>query len=136
MAKKKNPTREELIAENSLLKRQRNVHPIASVLNNLVRWGGLVLISYFIYLSVDALSGQKTVADIGVRFFGEISISTAVAWIFGIGGAGYGLRQRSLRRETTEKLQGRIKHLEKHYDPGRSSSGLTERGETHPKDQL
>ena len=127
-------SRTVLEAENKVLRRVSTTQAIASVLNNLIRWGGLVIISYWIYLSVTALAGKSTMADIGVTVFADIRASEVLSWIFGIGGIGYGWRQKSLRQDTTERLQGRIKAFETEKDPNRSTSGLTERGMTHPKD--
>ncbi len=129
-------TRAELLAENKLLRRMRTIGTVGAVANNLIRYGGLVLIVYFIYRSIDTLAGRTTGADIGVSLFANVKVSDTVAWVFGGGGTLYGLRQRSLRRATIERLQGRIKHLETARDPGRKSSGLTERGETHPMDEV
>jgi len=134
MAAKK-PTRAELEAEVRLLKRQKNAGAIATVLINLIRWSGLTLIAYFAYLTVASLSGETTTADIGIKLFADVRLSEVFAYLFGGGGVIYGARQRSLRRNTIERLQGRIKKLEKERDPGRTSSGLTQRGATHPKDQ-
>lgn len=138
MAKKKK-TRQELEIENGLLKRNRGVSAIASVLNNLIRWGGLVAIFYWMYRSVDTLSGKQTDAIFDVGIITSITASVAfknvLPWILAFLGVGYGLKQRSLRKTTIERLQDRIRELEKHVDPGRSSSGLTPRGDTHPKDR-
>jgi len=87
------------------------------------------------FLCVDSLAGKKTIADIGVNILANVTISKALAWIFGIGGIGYGLRQQNLRRNNVKRLQNRIKTLEKSLDSRRTSSGLTETGETHPGDK-
>ncbi|MBI1346789.1 hypothetical protein GC163_10935 [bacterium] len=134
MANKQKKSRAELESELKVLRNANYYLAIASVINNLLRWGGLVAISYFIYCSVDALAGESTVADIGVKFNSKISISEVLAWIFGIGGVGYGWRQNDLRSVTIERLQGRIRELETGFDPQRTSSNLNERGQTNPKD--
>lgn len=127
-------TRAQLEAENKLLRRRNLASGLASILNNLIRWGGLVAIAYFLYRSVDALAGERTIADIGVNFNTKISVSEVLAWIFGISGIGYGYRQNDLRCTTIERLQGRIRELETHIDPQRTSSNLNQRGETNPRD--
>ena len=132
----KKKSRDVLLAENRLLRQQNFWTAAASVGNALIKWGGLVLISYFIYGSVSALAGKNTNADIGVNFLANIRVSEAVAWIFGTCGIGYGWRQRALRKSTIERLQGRVKTLESEFDKRRSSSNLTERGDTNPKDSL
>jgi hypothetical protein len=132
MAKQK--TAAELRAENRILRQLRTSEGFVSVFNTLIKWGGLLGISYFAYLSIDALAGQTTAADIGIKFLADVKVSEAVAWIFGGSGIAYGLRQRKLRRDTVERVQRRVEGLEKEIDPKRSSSELTRRGETPPED--
>lgn len=134
MAAKKR-TRAELEAELRLLKRQKTAGTLATVLNNLIRWSALSVIAYFAYRTVASLSGETTTADIGIKLFADVKLSEVFAYLFGGGGVVYGVRQRNLRGNTIERLQGRIKSLEKRLDPGRTSSGLTPRGSTHPRDQ-
>lgn len=131
----KKPTRADLEAELRVMRRQRNGGAIASVVNNLIRWAGVVAIAGFVYLSIDSLAGETTSADIGVRIIGNIKLSEVFAFLFGGGGVAYGLRQRTLRRSTIERLQARIKKLEEKKDPARTSSGLTPKGDTHPNDK-
>ncbi len=99
-----------------------------------IRFGAFVVVSYFVYHAVLALAGKATFADIGVRVLGDIRISETFAWGAGATGVFYGLRQRKLRRDKTDYLQGRIRKLETDLDPGRSSSRLTTRGTTNPRD--
>ncbi len=133
MSKKK--TAAELRAENKLLRTQNIITSITTILSRLIAWGGVVLIARYAYLSVSALSGKITTSDIGVNFLGDVRVSEGLAWLLGIGGTGYGLSQRKLRRDTIERLQGRIKAMEKEHDPKRSSSNLTVRGTT-PSNEL
>jgi hypothetical protein len=132
MAKPK--TAAELRAENRLLKQYRGSENIVSVINNLIRWGGAVAIAYFAFRSILALAGQHTAADIGIKFLADVRVSEALAWIFGGSGIAYGWRQRKMRRDTVERIQGRVEAYEKVIDPRRSSSSLTKRGETRPED--
>jgi hypothetical protein len=124
----------ELQAENQVLRAARRSDGVVSVLNNVVRWGGAVLISRYVFLAISSLSGETTVADIGIQFLGNLTVSETVAWIFGGSGVYYGLKHRKLRRDTAERLGSRNAKLEKRLDPQRRSSELTPRGETHPED--
>jgi hypothetical protein len=130
----KQKTAAELRAEVQLLKRARANEGFVSIVNNLIRWGGLVSISYFAVLSIRAMAGQHTFADIGIRVLADVHVSEAVAWIFGGSGVAYGWRQRKLRRDTVERLANRNIELEKRLDPNRASSQLTPRGDTRPED--
>ncbi len=127
-------TAAELRAENQLLREMRTREGIVSVINNLIRWVGGVLIAYFGYRTVAVLAGQHTAADIGVKILADVRVSEAVAWIFGGSGIAYGWRQRKLRRDTVERIQTRVESFEQSVDPGRSSSQLTKRGDTRAED--
>ncbi len=127
-------TNAELRAENRLLRGANSANAIASVLITAIKWVGLIAIARYGYLSIAALAGKKTLADIGVSFLSDVRISEAFAWTAGVGGMGYGLQQRRLRHRTIERMGGRISDLERQHDPKRSSSSLTRRGATNPLD--
>jgi hypothetical protein len=129
-------TRAELLAENRALKTARRNQGLFTLLNNLVRWGGVVLITRYIYLAIAALAGSRTFADISINFLGNLQISALLAWGGTAGAIIYGLRQRKLKHDTIEHLHRRIRELELRVDPRRSSSKLTERGETRPEDRV
>jgi len=131
---KKHKSKTELEAEIKLLKKYNFAEAISGVLQTIARWTGGVLIAYFGYRTVQALAGQVTLADIGLRFLADVKVSEAVAWLFGGSGLVLAARQRKLRRDTVERLEGRIRELEKASDPRRTSSRLTPRGETRPED--
>lgn len=134
-SRKKKKSKAELEAEIKYLRKEKSSHAWATILNDLFRWVGLCVIAYFGYLSIDKLAGESTTADIGLSLWANIELSDVFGCVFGVGGAGYGLRQRSLRKSTVERLHSRIRHLEVKQDSGRTSSGLTPRGDTHPKDR-
>lgn len=129
-------TKAQLEAELSMLRRSRFSEGTVQVLLSAIRWGAIILIARYSYLSIDALAGKSTLADIGINFLSEIKVSIALAWAAGIGGAAYGLSQKKLRRDTVERLQERIKMLELGYNPERTSSRLTVRGDTRLEDKL
>jgi hypothetical protein len=65
-------------------------------------------------------------ALVDLKFVVSIALTgTATAWA---------LLERRLRLRKVETMQGHIKRLETILDPERSSSGLTTRGLTNPKD--
>lgn len=110
----------------------------ASVLNNLIRFGFAFLIVRELYKIVTVLAGENTFADIGISIevLGEAPVSHGIAWALAALGVGYGLRQAKLRRDTVERLQGRIQSLETELDPNRTTSGITPRGTTRPEDRI
>lgn len=125
-----------LEAENRALRSANRKESIVTVLLSLIRWGGVLGISYFVFRTVEVLAGQSTFAEIGINFLGNLEVSVTLAWAAGGGGVLYGLGQRKLRKDTVERLQSRITSLEKKLDDSRTSSKLTARGDTRPEDQL
>ena len=134
MAKQK--SKAQLEAELRLIKQSRVGEGIILAVLSLIRWGSIVLIVRYIFLSIESLAGKITLTDIGINFLGEVKVSIALAWSIGIFGAFYGLKQRKLRKDTIERLQLRNTELESQIDSNRSSSKLTVRGETRPEDKL
>jgi hypothetical protein len=102
----------------------------------LVPWGALVVIFYFALQGVRAVAGTHTFADIGIKLLGNVSAPEWLSYIVGGGAGAYGIKERKLRRDTVERLTGRIKQLEQMIDLARTSSHLTERGTTRPEDKL
>lgn len=133
MAKKKSNA--ELLAENRLLRRGNNTNSVTNVLLNLIRWGALVLSFRYMYLTVEALAGRVTLAQVGISFLGNLTLSQSLAYIFGSGGVIYGYGEHKLRQRTIRRLGPKRKELEVSIDPKRTSSKLTDKGETNPEDE-
>ncbi len=111
----------------------RRIDGAVAILNNAVKFGAVAFIFLCCYWMVDSLAGKTTFADIGIRMLFD---SRVLAIIFGGGGIVYGIAERRLRQDTVKKFQPRIRELEQRLDPKRSSSSLTETGETNPKDEI
>ena len=126
------PTKAEL--ESGV--RIRLIDKIFSTIQYGIMWLSLLGIAGFFYLTVKSLAGTYTFADIGIKVIGDFKVSEALSYLFGVGGVGYGLRERKLRRQTTERLTERNVTLEKLIDPTRTSSHLTTRGTTNPEDRI
>lgn len=133
---KKPKTKAELEAENRLLKMNTVSDGIVSIINNLIKWGGLVSIAYFMSVCVTALSGETTSSNIVIKFLTDFKINSALAMVLGGGGVAYGYSQNSLRKKTVQRLQERNQSLEKMIDKKRSSSKLTPTGDTRPEDMI
>ena len=134
MAGKGQPSKDELHAQVEI----HRIQARAAVITTLIRWAGVVALGFWGFKSIDVLAGRATLAAIGVtlKAFGKVYISEAVAWLFGMGGVGYGLVQRRLRRSVIARLSPAVRDREKAIDPKRTSSQLTERGQTKPQDEL
>jgi hypothetical protein len=73
-------------------------------------------------------------AQVVISFLGSMTVSKSLAYMFGAGGVLFGAYERRLRKKTLAHLHPRAKELEKLIDPRRSSSTLTNEGETNPLD--
>lgn len=100
---------------------------IAAVVIRALTMAGFVGVMYMVYLSINALAGQHTDANINTSFSLKIFASRYVAdiafFIFGCGGIGYGYGQNRLYKKVAVKLK-RLDGIEKKVDPNRTSSGL------------
>lgn len=105
------------------------------VVQNLIRWSGVVGAVFFGYRAVEALAGEATDASFAVHLLASEYAGHVLVALFGGGGIAYGWRQRKLRRDVVERLSTRIEAYETRLDGERGSSGLTRRGETHPGDE-
>lgn len=126
----------QLEAELRMLKRSRVAEGVISVAQTAIKYGALVWICYYGYQAVAVLAGKHTLADIGLNFLANVKVSVALSWAVAVGGFVYGKNQNRLRKNSVERLQGRVKELELKIDPHRTSSSLTVRGETRPEDRL
>jgi hypothetical protein len=135
--KEKDPrSKEELLAEIRFLKQGSIAEQIGVTVQIGIKFGAIAFIAWCGKEAITSLAGSTTEASILISFLSKVEISEALAWIFGIGSIGYGYSQRKLKGQTVERLQSRITMLESKIDPDRSSSNLTKRGETNPKDRL
>ena len=89
--------------------------------------------SWVIVRVTEELAGKTTLANVAINIFRGYNprvwlliLMVVITWA---------LVERWLRKRKTVYFQQRIKQLEKHLDPNRSSSMLTEAGDTNPKDR-
>lgn len=125
----------QLQAENKALKSYHISTSIVSVINNLIRWGGLVGLGYELVQVVRAVAGKETTANILVKILANVTITQGVLTTVAAGSTVLYLKERSARRKAVQRLHPRIKELEEQIDPKRSSSTLTEMGDTNPSDE-
>lgn len=109
---------------------------LASVnLGRVIRWGAVVWVAKYGYLSIAVLAGKTTAANVLIQFLANFKIQMAVSWGAAAGGLGWGLVERRLRKRTIRRLAPRIKQLERVIDSARTSSNLTVDGSTRPEDE-
>lgn len=133
---KSGKSKAELKSEIRYLNRYHIGNTIAAVLTSFFKYGSYAVIAYFAYASIDSLSGKVTWAKIFVQIVDDLSTIHKLSIGFGLLGVLYGWWQRHLRKNTIERFAPRTKELEQKIDPKRSSSKLTERGETQPEDKI
>src|SRR3546814_4250159 len=83
--------------------------------------------------AIGDLAGKETNVAVSLLFsiFADLKFALSVALAGGM--AAWAVVERWLRHRKVDRLQGRIRGLEKRIDPGRSTSGLTTKGQTHPR---
>ena len=99
--------------------------------DSLLIWFAIALVANN---AVTAIAGKTTIADVGVNLVTDIRISETVSYLLGALGIGYGLKQRKMRKRSIVVQSKRITDLEAKVDPVRSSSELTETGDTRTED--
>lgn len=104
------------------------------IISELAKWG---VLGFCVYWTGDVLkvyAGQVTFADVTFSWLMSEKLAGTLGLIFGAGGIVYGRQQARLRRDVIERMHPYQVEHEKSKDPDRSSSGLTERGETQLED--
>jgi len=138
MVKKKTKKRSKFADDRELKYASQKLYAVTDMITTITtsgfKYGSLVAIMYFAYLSIASLSGQETVANIAMNLLAEIKVNEYVAYIFGGVGTVYGLGERKLRKKRTKELAEQLEKCEEQVNPDRQSSGLTHRGETNPED--
>lgn len=104
------------------------------VLTVAVRWGFAFLIAMQMSQAVQSMAGKQTDADVNINAIFGIEVKDVLMSSVAVGGVLYGLRQRQLRQDTIQENSEYQKALEQVHDPTRTSSHLTTRGTTNPKD--
>lgn len=102
-----------------------------------IRTLGVLVVAWLGFRALEALGGQDTSVSIVVSLiltaFFELKFILAI--ILAAACAGWAVAERILRYRKVEQMQSRIIKLETAIDPGRTSSGLTPKGKTHPQDK-
>jgi hypothetical protein len=123
------------------LQKDRLIDNICSLGRDLFKWSAFCFLAFMSYLSVKKLAGLETVAlikgivDINIdepsliaQVVNALPTGVALACIC------YGIKQRKLRGDAIKQMDAHKKMLEESYDPNRSSSKLTDRGDTQDDD--
>lgn len=123
-------------AEYDFRLRLRRYDLVTSVVLQLITWSAIVLIARYGYYAVFSLAGHATLTDIAVRFLSNVKVSSGISYIVGAAGMIYGAGQHRARHRNIKRMANDKNELEKIIDAKRSSSNLTEEGNTRPGDEL
>jgi len=104
-----------------------------------IKWSSICIIVWCVKGSLESLAGKSTLANFGIFLIGDLKankvISHIITGLFGLGGIGFGMRERQLKRQAIKQSSNRIVELEKRWDRNRTSSGLRIDGRSRPEDE-
>lgn len=100
------------------------------VARSAIKYGSLVLIAWILARAWVAAAGTATSLSLLVRLAADFGASKGLWVVVIVGGYGWAVGERALRRSQVKMMGARITELEKRIDPARSSSGLTVAGVT------
>jgi hypothetical protein len=107
---------------------------IARIVCSAIHGGVWVFCVYLITSAARDFAGKETRAEFFLKAIADLKANQGFAYLFGAGGIIYGLKERRSRKKIVGKVQERNRTLEKMLDPGRSSSGLPQSGDTRKGD--
>lgn len=113
----------------------KRIQAFEVVARQVIQWGALIWIARYGYLSIMALAGRQTFADVALNFLANLKVSQGICYLVTLGSILYGLGQRQLRRRNIRRLAHDKNELERILDPKRTSSNLTDKGTTRPGDE-
>jgi hypothetical protein len=118
--------------DQAILARDRQ-HLNYGLARTVVRVIGTMGVVYFLPDIVAPFAGQATAVDLKFALFGDVKV--AVSMTLAGSATVWAIAERMLRHRKVEYLQGRIRDLETRIDKNRSSSKLTTKGQTNPRDK-
>lgn len=127
--------RSRINAELEWAKYNKRWDIIGGIFNGLIRWGGVTACLYFLYLIVDSLAGKTTTTDIALKAITDLKLDRGILYLLTGGTTLWAIGERRLRKKTIKDMAAHTKKLEELIDPNRTSSNLTETGDTHPEDE-
>ncbi|MER8511664.1 hypothetical protein NKH47_01740 [Mesorhizobium sp. M1060] len=98
----------------------------------IVKWLGIVFAIMAGGYALRPFAGERTIVSLAFSFLADVKFALAIT-LTGAAVA-WAAAERMLRRRKTEQLQDRIIDLERRIDPNRTTSGLTKKGMTNPRD--
>jgi hypothetical protein len=109
------------------------IHEALRTARTLIRTCGVVTAIYICRGFLSAIAGKETILALKLSFLADIRFAIAVS--LAVAASGWALAERWLRHRKVESMQGRIRDLELKIDPNRTTTGLTPKGKTNPRDK-
>ena len=109
---------------------------IQAVFLNIIKYGCGLWALYMVTETVTSVADAANPNNVLVKILFDLDMER-LACILLAGGTSVGyVRERRLRKKTIARFAPFVKKLEEQSDPDRSSSNLTESGDTHPEDEI
>lgn len=108
------------------------------IYKTLRRFGLLILIGFCVWqgrLAVDVLAGRTTSVYFQALLSLAAELHIQILVTVALGTTAWALVERYLRQRMIARMSDRNVKLETQRDSGRSTSGLTPHGKTHPRDR-
>ena len=114
--------------------RSKNIAHIADAVVRILRgaffWGAAAFMTYEVRLAIDALSGRQTEFQGFMKLATDLRINEWVAYAVAASAGGGWWYERKARRKLIEEWGPYASRLEERIDPGRTSSGLSRKGDS------
>ena len=110
------------------------IDAVVGLLHRTIPWAAAIWIVYLVGDAAKTFAGQDTSAHLWLQVIADLKADRAMAYIVGVIGGAYGLKQRRLRRANIKRLASRVRELEAKIDAGRSTSRLNPDGTTREED--
>jgi hypothetical protein len=112
-----------------------HVEQLYLTIRTALRCTAWVLVAYFAFSALEAMAGKTTSIFVqwGMNLVTDLRVVVSVS-LAGLAGL-WAMLERRERQRTVVRLHQRIKELETRIDPKRSSSTLTTKGTTNPRDR-
>ena len=106
-------------------------------IRKLAKYGMFAWLGHYVVEIAEALAGRVTIADIsvGLSLLAKEHTSQVGLAISTIVSTTWAILERRLRRRSIKRLGRKAANAEIQEDPDRSTSSLTESGDTNPRDR-
>ena len=108
---------------------------VTAIVTTLGRSAIAICVAWFVYLSIDSLSGKETNAIIDFKALANLNLNKYLVILLCGGSCFWGFNERRLRKQTTARHSKRQTELERKLDPNRTSSQLPATGNTRQEDK-